>query len=142
MEIEFSGTKTNQKTRRTIFVISFILGLGGAIVVLILNVIQDHRLSNSPLIDIENNILPNYDRVIGITDTSYKVEYLDYVLNYHDKKVIGFPFETMRTNVQVYLLEYNVDSSLILVARKATSNLKNERHYHELWISPNYVVEE
>ena len=130
MEIEFLSNYTNQKTRRTIFVISIILGLCGGVVGLILNAIQEQKLSNSPLVDIENNVPPNYDLVIGINDTSYRKEYLDYLINYEDGKIAAFPFETMRTNLQVYLLEYNLDSSLILVARKAISNLKNERHYH------------
>jgi hypothetical protein len=136
------GWSPNETARRTGFIIATIIGIIGGGATLIYTYFQNQRLSKSPLIDIENTVLPNYNLVIGINDTSYRKEYLDYLINYEDGKIAAFPFETMRTNVQVYLLEYNVDSSLILVARKATSNLKNERHYHELWISPNYVVEE
>jgi hypothetical protein len=134
------GNIKNENRRRTIFVISIIAGILGAIGSLIYGFFHDNKLSESLLVTLENSFDPQSGSIIGITDTSYKADYLNYLSK--PTEYLEFPFEGMRTNLQVYLLKYSIDSNLILVARDGKSRNSAERGYQELWISKEFVLQE
>ena len=132
----------DENTQRTVLAYSIILGIIGGFGSLIYSYFQSKKLSESPLVNIQSALYPSSRTVMGITDTSYKSEYLNYVNQLSESKYIEFPFATMRTNLQVYLLEYSNDSSLVFVARDGKSTRRGDRGYQELWISSMYILAE
>ena len=96
-------------------------------------------MENEKEVELVHYFRPEWTHIHGITDTSYREEYIKFTLDTSLSSIVNYPSRSIPTSGRLYLLDATQDSTLGLIGRENDQPTTADPRYQELWVWMKHV---
>lgn len=121
------------------WIIWLIAALTGALIGFIGSEIRGRKIENAEVVKLEDHYKPDRLYITGIEDTALKERYLNFEKDTVYPKSLNFEIKTIKTDKEIYALEWSKDSSLVLVLRYNSEPTTSNPRWTETWVWEKHV---
>ena len=129
------------KTFKNKWFVGFIVvgSIIGAMIGFVGSELHSKKMENAKEVELVRYFRPEWTHIHGITDTSYREEYIKFTLDTSLSSIVNYPSRSIPTSGRLYLLDATQDSTLGLIGRENDQPTTADPRYQELWVWMKHV---